>query len=148
MTDLLAQLAQPGDRWEILSHLTSPDNNSLLLDPSWDILLDADEPVQLAASSSDRPIISVRYDPDRHALMGPGLGGLMWRDSSATTYLELVSASPLQFRLVTEADTPLALPAEVTTERGVSLAFAPDELSWLDRAPATFQTFDLSRRAA
>jgi hypothetical protein len=65
MTDLLAQLAQPGDRWEIAG---SPpiDNNTLLLDPSWDILLDAAEPARLEASSSDKPAISVRYDPERH----------------------------------------------------------------------------------
>ena len=153
MTDLLAQLAQPGDRWEIAG---SPpiDNNTLLLDPSWDILLDAAEPVRLEASSSDKPTISVRYDPERHALIGPGLGGMMLRGSradiatSATTYLELVTTSPLQFRLIAEADTPVTLPAEVTTDRGVALAFTPDELSWLDRAPATFQSFELSRRAA
>ena len=153
MTDLLAQLAQPGDRWEIAG---SPpiDNNTLLLDPSWDILLDAAEPARLEASSSDKPTISVRYDPERHALIGPGLGGMMLRGSradiatSATTYLELVTTSPLQFRLIAEADTPVTLPAEVTTDRGVALAFTPDELSWLDRAPATFQSFELSRRAA
>jgi SNF2 family DNA or RNA helicase len=148
MTDLRAQLAQPGDRWEIAGRPTIPDNNTLPLDPSWDILLDADEPVSLAASPSDKQAISVQYDPDRHALIGQGLGGLMLRGSSATTYLELVATSPLQFRLVVEADTSLALPAEVPTDRGVPLAFAADELNWLERSPASYPTFDLSRRAA
>ena len=72
MTDLLAQLAQPGDRWEIAGRPTIFDNNALLLDPSWDILLDADEPVSLAVSPSDKQAIPVRYDPDRHALSGRG----------------------------------------------------------------------------
>jgi SNF2 family DNA or RNA helicase len=148
MTDLLAQLAQPGDRWEIVGPPTSHDNNVLPLDPSWDILLDANEPVTLTASPPDKQAISVRYDLDRHALIGQGLGGLILRDSNAATYLELASTSPLQFRLVTEADMPVALPAEVTTDRGVPLAFAADDLSVFDRVPATHQTFELSRRAA
>ena len=148
MTDLLAQLAQPGDRWEIAGRPTIFDSNALLLDPSWDILLDADEPVSLAVSPSDKQAIPVRYDPDRHALIGQGLGGLMLHGSNATTYLELMTTSPLQFRLVADADTPMTLPAEVTTERGVPLAFSADELSVLDRSPATYPTFELSRRAA
>jgi SNF2 family DNA or RNA helicase len=148
MTDLLAQLAQPGDRWEIVGPPTSHDNNVLPLDPSWDILLDANEPVTLTASPPDKQAISVRYDLDRHALIGQGLGGLILRDGNAATYLELASTSPLQFRLVTEADMPVALPAEVTTDRGVPLAFAADDLSVFDRVPATHQTFELSRRAA
>ena len=148
MTDLLAQLAQPGDRWEIAGRPTIFDSNALLLDPSWDILLDADEPVSLAVSPSDKQAITVRYDPDRHALIGQGLGGLMLHGSNATTYLELMTTSPLQFRLVADADTPMTLPAEITTERGVPLAFSADELSVLDRSPATYPTFELSRRAA
>lgn len=148
MTDLLAQLAQPGDRWEIAGRPPLYDNNILPLDPSWDMLLAADEPASLVASPPDQQSIAVRYDPDRHALIGPGLGGLMLRGSNATTYLELVTASPLQFRLVAEADTPEALPADITTDRGVPLAFTPDELRLLDRAPATYPTFELSRRAA
>jgi hypothetical protein len=129
MTDLLAQLARPGDRWEIAGFPASPGDNTLPLDPSWDILLDAAEPVSLIASASVKPAISVRYDPDRHALLGAGLGGLIGRDSRATHYLELVTPSPLQLRLITEADVPLTLPAEVMTERGVPLAFAADELA-------------------
>ena len=92
--------------------------------------------------------MSVRYDPDRHALLGSGLGGLIERDSRATYFLELVTTSPLQLRLITEADVPLTLPAEVMTERGVPLAFAADELAWLDRLPTSYSTLDLSRRAA
>ena len=148
MTDLLTQLARPGDRWEIAGFPASPGDNILPLDPSWDILLDAADPVSLVTAASANPAIAVRYDLDRHALLGPGLGGLIGRDSRATTYLELVTTSPLQLRLVTEADVPLALPAEMTTERGVPLAFASDELSWLDRLPTSYSTLDLSRRAA
>jgi SNF2 family DNA or RNA helicase len=146
MTDLLAQLAQPGDRWEIAGRPTTPDNNTLPLDPSWDMLLAANEPVSLVAS--DQPARPVRYDPDRHALIGPGLGGWMSRGRRATTYLELVTTSPLQFRWVAETETPGALPAEVITDRGVPLAFAADELNLIERAPAAYPTFELSRRAA
>ena len=142
MTDLLAQLAQPGDRWGIVGF---SGTDCLLLDPSWDILLDADEPVSLIAAA--KQAVSVRYDPNQHALLGP-LGGLMLRDNRASHYLELVATAPLRFRLISEADSSLTLPAEITTERGVPLVFAPDELSWLDRIPGSYATFDLSRRAA
>ena len=148
MTDLLTQLVQPGDRWEIASRPPLFDNNALPLDPTWDMLLAADELVSLTASAPDKPALAVRYDPDRHALIGRGLGGLVARTGHATTYLELVTTAPLHFRLVAEAEPSTALPTDLTTDRGVPLTFAPDELRLLDRAPATYQTFELSRRAA
>ena len=84
MTDLLTQLARPGDRWEIAGFPASPGDNILPLDPPWDILLDAADPVSLVTAASANPAIAVRYDLDRHALLGPGLGGLIGRDSRAT----------------------------------------------------------------
>jgi hypothetical protein len=84
MTDLLTQLAQPGDRWKIAGRPATPDNNTLPLDPSWDMLLAANEPVSLVVS--DQPARPVRYDPDRHALIGPGLGGWMSRGRRAAHF--------------------------------------------------------------
>ena len=148
MTDLLAHIAQAGDRWEITRGLGASTGSALSLDPSWDILLDADEPVALSDPAAGGQPISAHYDPEQHALIGAGVGGLVLRGEGGTCYLELMSASPPQFRLVTEVDTPAALQSEATTERGVPLAFSIDDLTLLARPPVAYQTFELSRRAA
>lgn len=142
MSDLLAQLAQPGDRWEV----TSGAADALPLDPSWDMLLDAGEVVSLAGSTGRA--LTARYDAERHALCGEGLGGLVIHTSGGACFLELESAAPPRFRLVVEAEAAAPLPSEVTTDRGIRLAFDADDLRIMTRAPAALPAFDLSRRAA
>ena len=144
MSDLLNQIAQPGDRWQVAGDVKA---DALQLDSSWDMLLDAGEPVALRGPASG-PVVSARYEADRHALLGEGLAGLVIDTAGGTWYLELESAAPPRFRLIAEGEPALSLPPEVITDRGVHLAFAPDDLSVMGRAAAARPTFDLSRRAA
>ncbi len=144
MSDLLNHIAQPGDRWEVSSRATG---DTWLLDPSWDMLLDAGETVTLIASAAGQSA-SARYDLEQHALRGEGLGSLVLHTAGGTQYLELENTVPPRFRLVVEADSPVAFPSEVMTDRGIPLAFSPDDLNVLRQPPAPRPTFDLSRRAA
>lgn len=144
MSDLLDHIAQPGDRWEVSSRATG---DTWLLDPSWDMLLDAGETVTLIASAAGQSA-SARYDLEQHALRGEGLGSLVLHTAGGTQYLELENTVPLRFRLVVEAESPVAFPSEVMTDRGIPVAFSPDDLNVLRQPPAPRPTFDLSRRAA
>src|SRR3990172_4190291 len=138
MADLLAHIAQPGDRWEVSSRAIG---DTWLLDPSWDMLLDAGETVTLIASAAGQSA-SARYDLEQHALRGEGLGSLVLHTAGGAQYLELENTVPLRFRLVVEADSPVAFPSEVMTDRGIPLAFSPDDLSVLRQPPAPRPTFD------
>ncbi len=122
-------------------------DDALPLDPAWDMLLEAGEAVTLTAPAAGRSV-PTRYDADRHALLGKGVGGLALSTASGTWYLELETAVPPRFRLVVEAEPTVALPSEVTTERGIHLAFSADDLDMLRQPPAPRPTFDLSQRAA
>ena len=144
MSDLLNHIAQPGDRWEVSSRATG---DLWPLDASWDMLLDAGETVTLVGSTAGQSA-SARYDPEQHALRGEDLGGLALRAAGGTQFFELESATPPRFRLVAEAESAAAFPSEVTTDRGIPLAFSPDDLSVLQQPPAPRPAFDLSRRAA
>ena len=144
MADLLAHIAQPGDRWEVGSRVTG---DAWPLDASWDMLLDAGETVALSGPAAGQSA-SAHYDPEQHALRGEGLSGLALSTAGGTQYLVLESAVPPRFRVVAEAESPVAFPSEVMTDRGIPLAFSPDDLSVLRQPPAPRPTFDLSRRAA
>ena len=144
MSDLLNHIAQPGDRWEVSSRAT---HDAWPLDESWDMLLDAGETVALSGPAAGQSA-SAHYDPEQHALRGEGLSGLALSTAGGTQYLVLESAVPPRFRVVAEAESPVAFPSEVMTDRGIPLAFSPDDLSVLRQPPAPRPTFDLSRRAA
>ncbi len=144
MSDLLRHIAQPGDRWEVAGGVQA---DALQLDSSWDMLLDAGEPVTLRGPATGQ-VVSARYEADQHALRGMGVGGLVIDTAGGTWYLELESAAPPRFHLIAEAEPVVSLPSEVVTDRGIHLAFAPDDVSVMGRAAAALPTFDLSRRAA
>jgi len=146
MTGVLAQLAQPGDRWEVAVDTKRLKAGALPLDPSWDMLLEPGEAVVL--EGVQRQIVSARYAPERHELVGEGLGGLVISGAKGTYYLELASVDPLCFRLVQEETPPVNLPQDLTTERGVRLGFSPHDLTILEQPPVPLRTFDLSRHAA
>ncbi len=143
MSDLLGQIAQPGDRWELDKF---GQGDVLPLDSSWDMLLDADEAVTLTTAAGQP--FATHYDPDRHALRGKDLGGMILAQAGGTWYLELESISPLRFRVVNDAEPALALPSALTTERGIQLAFSPDDPALLSMPATSRSILDLSRRAA
>ena len=121
--------------------------DTLPLDPSWDMLLDAGDEVTLTGPIAGQAV-PARYDPTQHALLGPGLGGLMLQTAGGTGYLELEAAAPPRFRLVAEADPAMSFAPEVTTDRGIHLAFSSDDLAVLRQPLASQPAFELSRRAA
>ncbi|HJW83333.1 MAG TPA: DEAD/DEAH box helicase, partial [Anaerolineae bacterium] len=142
MSSLLAQVAQIGDRWEIPGGAA----DALPLELAWDVLLDPGEAVTLIGSAG-LPV-TAQYDAEQHALRGEGLGGLVIHAPGGSCFLELETVSPPRFRVVAESETAEALSAEVTTDRGIRLAFDADDLNILTGAPTSLAVFDLSRRAA
>jgi SNF2 family DNA or RNA helicase len=162
MTNLLQQIAQPGDSWDITDamHLLRDEDSIrpvragiagdlLRLDAAWDLFFDADASVTLVMP--DGRTLAPRYDLEQHALRVSGIAttikssntaGSMWR-------LLLESADPPRFKLQIEPIQMPQLDPALTTERGVRLAFAPHEdIDLLAKRPASEAAFELSRQAA
>ncbi len=146
MTDVLARIARPGDRWELARPPEGRSGGSLPLDPSWDLLLAAGEPVTVECP--DGRTASARYSPEQHELAGRALAGLVSGGAEKTWFLELCSVDPLRFRLAPDEPAVAPFEPEVITERGVRLAFSPDDLTLLTQRPTSWPAFELSRRAA
>ncbi len=156
MADLLGDIAQPGDRWDVtdgVRRLASQKARgqrdlSLPLDPAWDALLDAGEPIALVAPTGNA--IAARYDPDRHALAGAGIAGLLGEadPSGRAWYLELEPSPAPRFRLLAEPIQAPRLDLNLTTERGVRLSFAEEDFGLLRQPPSPQAEFELSRQAA
>ena len=150
MTTLLQQLAQPEDRWDVTGAVrrmkARGDRRTLRLDASWDLFLDADAAVMLA--TPDGSVLTARYDQDQHALRGVGITPADGATHQAW-YLVLESATPPRFRLCAEPLQAPDLVSDLTTERGVRLAFSPGEdLALLTHPPASQAVFELSQQAA
>lgn len=92
MTELLAQIARPGDRWALPAGPDRSDGATLPLLPSWDLLLDAGEPVTVEGPDGRRVV--ARYDAGSHRLGGDGLAALAAAGTPDRWLLELVAAAP------------------------------------------------------
>jgi len=145
-THFLAQMAQRGDRWELRDPTAHLAKGSLELDPSWDVLLAPDEEVVLEGSEGQE--VTARYRSEQHQLVGKAMGGLVLSNGEGMWFLELVSAQPPRFRLLFEESATPTLEPELTSERGVRIAFSPGDMALLERPAVSPSVFDLSRRAA
>ena len=146
MASYLGQIAAPGDRWELPARPDRGDDR-LELGPAWDAVLGQGEEALLVVEGGES--LPARYDPEGHALLGPGLGGLALSLGGDTRYLELVSLEPLRFRLLgSGCAPPPVLVRETVSERGVGITFPADDLSLLSAPAVPYPLFDLSLRAA
>lgn len=146
MTALLAQIARPGDRWALPAGPDRSAGGALPLLPSWDLLLDAGEPVTVEGPDGRRVV--ARYDAGSHRLAGDGLAALGAAGAPGRWLLELAAVDPPGFRLVAEEPVRIETPPELRSERGARLRFAPDDLAVAAAPAAPFRAFEIGRQAA
>ena len=150
---MLAQIAEVADRWEVthaVRQAIATDARKLVLNAAWNSLFEPDAQIKLSGVRST-PILA-RYDHEQHALVWDAENQIA-DVVHADWYLEVDALDAPHLRLVS---TPALVPtnttsntnANATTERGVRLAFAPEDLDVLGEWPVALDAFDLARQAA
>ena len=127
---MLAQIAELNDRWDAthpVRRAIATGAHSLVLNASWNSLLEPDAPIRLSGITH-APILA-RYDHAQHALIWDA--EIKINDvANADWHLEAITLDNLHLRLVSTpvlATTPstLSVDPSATTERGVRLSSRP-----------------------
>ncbi len=160
---MLAQIAELNDRWDVthpMRRAIATGAHSLVLNPSWNSLLEPDAPIRL--SGITRAPILARYDHAQHALIwdaeikindvaNVANVGNVGNVGNVDWHLEAIALETIHLRLVSTPSNsnPNSNSNSATaTERGVRLSFTAEDMAVLNEWPVGMGAFDLARQAA
>ncbi len=150
---MLAQIAELNDRWDVthaVRRAIATEAKRLVLNASWNSLLEPDAPIKLSGIGHT-PILA-RYDHEQHALLWDT--EIKITDvANADWHLEVIALDNPHLRLVSTPAPVITTSClnsnlNAATERGVRLAFAPEDMAVLSEWPVGVGAFDLARQAA